>query len=120
MFERAGDVAAFGEEMKLVAPLRDRFTNELFAVGVTFGGVDYVDAGIERGAKNFCRRFRAGALVADFRAAESEHTDLETGFSEDALFHRLSIKQTARRFETPQDRGRKKQGAKQYGFAPCG
>src|SRR5579872_4295272 len=119
MFERAGDVAAFGEEMKLVAPMRDGFANEPFAVSVTFGGVDDVDAGIERGAKNLCRRFGAGALVADFRAAESEHADIETGFSEDALFHRLSIKQTARRFETPQDRGRKKQGAKHHAFAPC-
>jgi len=55
--------------------------DQLLAIRVAFGGIDHVDAGVERGAEDLLDGPLRHFLVADFRSAESERTDPNPGFA---------------------------------------
>ena len=87
----APSVPALGEEIELPAPAADRFADELLAVLVAFGGVDHVEAGVQRAAEQPCHRAAAHSLIADLGAAETQHAHLHVGIAEPSPFHTLSF-----------------------------
>src|SRR6267378_3037619 len=97
----AGAVADLGEEMELAAPAAHRAADERLAVGVALGGVDHVQAGVERGVEQPGRGALAHALVADPAAAEAERGDLQVGASEPPPLHHSSRQTLARQFWWP-------------------
>jgi hypothetical protein len=87
--QRTGEATALGRQEVLVAPVRYVLANALLGDPIVDGGVDKVDAGIERGVKD-----AVGLLVADVAAARrasqlhravTEDGDIEAGAAEGAL-----------------------------------
>src|SRR5204862_4297771 len=97
----AAGVADLGEEMELAAPAAHRAPDERLAVGVALGGVDHVQAGVERGVEQPGRGALAHALVADLAAAEAERRDLHVGASEPPPLHQSSHHALARQLCWP-------------------
>src|SRR5580692_1280918 len=66
---------AFRHEHDFRAPLGNRLADQRLAIGITFGGVDHVDPGIERGVQNFIDSLLRDRLVANLGTAKSEDAD---------------------------------------------
>jgi len=79
-------VAAFGYQDDFLAPGAERAAELLFAVAVAFGGIDQVEAGVDRGIEKLRERAPVGAAATALRAAEADSADAKPGASEDSMF----------------------------------
>src|SRR5262249_55511450 len=81
-------VPALGEEVHLVPARAEGLADEDLAVLVALGGIDHVEAVVERAAEQPLHRPEARALVTDLRAPEAEDADLHVGSTQPPLLHR--------------------------------
>jgi len=88
-------VSAFRQKIKVIAPLSHRFTDHLFAGGVTFGGVDDVHAGVDGFIEDFLNGSKGGMLITDLPTAEAENADVHIRFAEFPVFHGSSLDDNA-------------------------
>jgi AhpD family alkylhydroperoxidase len=84
----AARVAALGQQVDLVPAGPEGHADQGLAVLVALGGVDHVEAGVERGAEQPGDGARARPFVADLGAAEAEDADHHVGLAEAAALHR--------------------------------
>src|SRR5262249_11547660 len=83
----AGAVAALSEEVDSTPTAAHRLPDQDLAVVVALGGVDDVQAGIERAAQEARHRGARRVLIADLGAAEAEHAHDHVGVAESSPLH---------------------------------
>jgi hypothetical protein len=81
--------ASAGDLVVLARAIRDGVADQRLGVSVALGGVDDVEAGVERFLQQQSNAARIGGLEADLRAAESEHADPQSRPAELALLHQV-------------------------------
>src|SRR5437016_2687353 len=84
-------MAAFGEKIEFFPPIAYRLSDQLFAVIITFGGVDHVEAGVERAIEKLCDRFRRSLLVTDLGSSKSKSRNVHVGLSKATFFHQFML-----------------------------
>ena len=67
--------------------MADGGANQLFAGVVTGGGIDDIEAAIERAVEQLFDCARSDMLITDFRAAKAEHADCESGSAKPPRLH---------------------------------
>ena len=77
---------ALRHQHNLGAALGNRLADQRLAVGVALGGIDHVDAGVERGVQNLIDGLLRDRLVANLGTAESKRADSKPGLSQRAIF----------------------------------
>jgi hypothetical protein len=95
------EVAALGEQVDIAAPPGDGLADERLRVAVALGGVDDVEAGLERVVEQPPHRCHLDAIEADLGPAKPQHADVQLGPPERAPDHRHSSGPL-----TPRDAGR--------------
>src|SRR5438874_13390931 len=83
-------MTAFGEKIKIFPTAAHRLSDQLLAVVITFGGVDHIEAGIERAVEQRSNSVFRRTLISDLRSSKSEDRDGHVGLSKAALFHQQS------------------------------
>ena len=80
-------VAAFGEQVEVVAPPATALPISSSLFDVALGRVDHVEAGVEGVAEQPGDGLRRRPLEADLGPAEAEDADVHVGLAQSALFH---------------------------------
>src|SRR5689334_10139070 len=80
-------MAALGKQVEIFSTAADSFAYQVFTRDVTLGGIDDVDANVEDIIEKLFGGRKRNPGVTDFRAAESEDTDVHFGVAELTCFH---------------------------------
>ena len=67
--------------------MADGCADQLLAGVVTGGGVDDVEAGVERTVEQLFDRGRGNVAIADFRSAKADHVDRKSGSAKPPRLH---------------------------------
>src|SRR2546430_104857 len=78
---------ALADEDEILAAMAEMLAEEFFGAGVTGGGVDHVDAGIEQRVDRVCGALLVGAEIGDGGGAKAQRGDGEAGFAEGVAGH---------------------------------
>src|SRR4249920_1432206 len=80
-------VAAFRQEIKVVASFSHCLADQLFAGSVTVGGVDNVNPGGDGFSQQFLDGPNGDMFITDLPTPETENTDVHPCFAQLAIFH---------------------------------
>ena len=67
--------------------MADGRANQLFAGVVTGGGIDDIETGVERAVEQLFDGAHCHILITDFRSAEAENADRESGSAKPPRLH---------------------------------
>jgi hypothetical protein len=72
-------MTTFGKEVVVLAPRAHGCADQLFAGDVALGGVDDVEAGVQRAIQQFLYRGYGDALITNLRPAKAENAGKHIG-----------------------------------------
>jgi hypothetical protein len=80
-------MTAFGEQEKFIPAMADRLADHFLAPAITFCGIDYIDADLQRALQEFSHGGVCSVFVTDFGAAKTENRYLHIRFAKPSFLH---------------------------------
>src|SRR5437870_9233014 len=79
-------MTALGEKIKFFSATAHCLSDQLFAVVVTFRGIDHIQTGIERAVQQFSDSFSGRGFLADLESSNPETRAVHAGLPKAPLF----------------------------------